>query len=40
MELAELTTLFTADALQLLASLPAYESKADVLKLVADLRRA
>lgn len=39
MEMAELETLFTADALQLLASLPPYESKADVVKLVADLRK-
>lgn len=39
MERAELTTLFTADALALLSSLPAYESKADVVKLVADLRK-
>jgi len=39
MDMAELKTLFTPDAMALLASLPAYESKADVVKLVADLRK-
>jgi SAM-dependent methyltransferase len=39
MDLAELRTLLTTDALQLLADIPPYESKADVVKLVADLRK-
>jgi hypothetical protein len=39
MDMAELKTLFTPDAMALLSSLPAYESKADVVKLVADLRK-
>lgn len=39
MEKAELTTLLTDDALRLLADLPPYESKADVLRLVTDLRK-
>ncbi len=39
MNMAELRTLLTADALQLLAEIPPYESKADVVKLVADLRK-
>ncbi len=39
MDLQELRTLFTPEALTLLASLPPYESKADVVRLVADLRK-
>ena len=39
MDLQELTTLFTPEALTLLSSLPPYESKADVVRLVADLRK-